>query len=97
MRKRAGRTRIKMAEMLKEQHGIDIDPDDLFTNNTPAYRLADCCRWGGDGTKDGRHVHVCSWSTMTEIIKQGTIAVVDDSYLTFEVCEGPATYKTEFD
>lgn len=87
-----GRTRERLAEMLKEQCGIDISPYDLVLNRYPEAKYLDLCRWCGDGKfiEDGGFVHVCSWDTMTEIVRYKKIEVVDADYLTFEVCtNGP--------
>jgi hypothetical protein len=84
-----GRIRTKLADMLKQQLGITIDPHDMHQNQAPPHRWLDLCRWCADGTnKDGRFVHICSWDRMGDIVKSGTIAVVDDDYLSFEICRG---------
>lgn len=83
-----GRMRIKIAAMLKEQLGIDADPYDIFTNNSPSDRLMDMCRWGVSAKRNGSHCHVCSWDRMTDIIRCGKIGVVEDNPYHFEVCRG---------
>lgn len=84
----AGRTRIKLAEMLLRDCGITVHPDDIVQNIAPSARWLDLCRWCADGTKEGgEFVHVCSWSRMGDIVRSGKIAVVDDDHLGFEVCE----------
>lgn len=79
--------RIRIAAMLAEI-GVIVDPDSIHQNQDPCSRRTDMCRWCVDGTKDGRFIHVCSWSRMGDIIKSGKLGIVDDDYLTFEVCEG---------
>lgn len=85
-----GRMRIKIASMLKRDLGIDADPYELFVNNSPSDRLYDMARWGGEAKRNGLHVHVCSWDRMTDIIKAGCVAVVEDNPHHFEVCRGSA-------
>ena len=82
-----GRMCRRIAEMLKEI-GIEVSPYDIICNNSPSDRYMDLCRWCADGTKDGMHVHVCSWDRMCDIIKRKSLAIVDDDRHHFEVCRG---------
>ncbi len=90
-----GRMRIKIAALLLRDCGLIADPYDINTNNSPPDRYLDSARWDVDAKKEGFpfFYHVCSWDRMTDIIKAGGIAVVEDNYLHFEVCRGkpPAT------
>lgn len=82
-----GRMRLRIAAML-EKLGIAVDAYDIHCNNSPSDRYLDMCRWCVDGKRDGQHVHVCSWDRMTDIIKSGSVAVVEDDPHHFEVCRG---------
>lgn len=85
----AGRSRIKIAEMLESQLGIKVDSNDIHCNSTPTDKWLDMCRWCVDGKdSDGRHVHVCSWDRMGDIIRSNKIAVVDSDPHAFEICCG---------
>lgn len=79
--------------MLEEQLGILVDPADIHCNSSPADRLLDLCRWCVSGTRDGRHIHVCSWDRMGDIIKAGGLAVACDDWNGFEVCAGKPPAK----
>lgn len=78
--------------MLAEQLGIDVDPEKINCNKSPADRWRDVARWDVDGFRDNdgcrQFVHVCSWDRMGDIIRSGEIAVVDEDPLHFEVCRG---------
>ena len=85
-----GRFRLKIAEMLKEQLGIEVEPHRINCNNSPQDRLGDIARWDVDGW-DRVHsipVHVCSWDRMGDIIRSKEIAIVEHNPIHFEVCHG---------
>lgn len=88
-----GRMRIRVAEMLKTDCGIDADPYDISCLSDPNSRLMDLCRWCVDGKREGQFVHVCSWDRMTDIIKAGCLAVVEDDPHHFEVCRRGSAKK----
>ena len=84
-----GRFRLKIAEMLKEQLGIEVEAHEIHCNNSPNDHWLGMCRWCVDGwDKENRRVHVCSWDRMGDIIKSKEIAVVDNDIHHFEVCRG---------
>ncbi len=84
-----GRYRVKIAEMLKEQLGIEVDAHLINCNNSPQARLEDIARWDVYGWNSaGMKVHVCSWDRMGDIIKSKKIEVVDSCPIHFEVCRG---------
>lgn len=84
-----GRYRLKIAEMLKEQLGIEVESHRIHCNNSPSDRLGDVCRWCVDGwDAEGRQVHVCSWDRMGDIIRSRKIVIVEDNVHHFEVCRG---------
>jgi hypothetical protein len=75
--KRIGRTRRKLAEMIKTEFpelDLDVDPRDLIPQ-IPIYasRQWDCCSWDANvPTIDGsRSFHFYSWDRMTELVKFG--------------------------
>ena len=87
---KVGRTRTKMAELLNktfpEWH---FEPEDLNSNDPyhGSHRF-DGCSWSGWGyLKSNRNMnaHICSWNTMTEILKHG-INIVSKDFLDAEVC-----------
>lgn len=82
-----GRTRERLAALLKAKLNIDVDPSDILQNNTPWSKQMDLCRWCCDGKRDGNFVHVASWDRMGDILKHG-LAVVFDKGNELEVCRG---------
>ena len=84
-----GRFRLKIAEMLKEQLGIEVEAHEIHCNNSPSDRWMDMCRWCVDGwDAEGRQVHVCSWDRMGDIIRCKKLGIVEDSLTNFEVSCG---------
>ena len=84
----AGRSRIKIAEMLKKDLGIFIDPDEINTNAPRAVKCQDICRWEVWGTMGDTSVCIRSWDRMGDIIKSGQVVRVGDRHQTsdIEVC-----------
>lgn len=81
-----GRTRERLAELIRAEFGCECDPAEIWMNNYPAARLLDLARWGvtcqfPDRTR--RNVH--SWDTMTDIVRAG-LAFVAGDHLQMEVC-----------
>jgi hypothetical protein len=80
---------LKIAEMLKEQLGIEVEAHLIRCNNSPSDRWDDTARWDADGwDREGRQVHVCSWDRMGDIVRSKKIAVVEDNPHHFEVSHG---------
>lgn len=81
---RVGRVREKLADLLNDYFknhtfsGCDLD------SNNPYYSSIyfDGCSW--DGTSSGRderlHMHVFSWSTMSECIKNGISVTMEGPF-----------------
>jgi hypothetical protein len=85
----AGKTRVKIAEMLEKQIGVFCQPEDIWQNNYPAAKYMDLARWGVDAKyADGRFVSVSSWDRMGDIVKSKIIVVVSKDSLGVEVCSG---------
>ena len=90
-----GRFRLKIAEMLKEQLGIEVEAHRINCNNSPQDRLGDIARWDVDGWDQvhGIPVHVCSWDRMGDIIRSKKIEVVENNPTHFEVSHGALPVK----
>jgi hypothetical protein len=82
-----GRTRIKLAELLERELGVQVRPEDIWQNNYPAAKWLDLCRWGVEARQPGLKItaNVHSWDTMGEILKKG-LAVVSREPTSIEVC-----------
>lgn len=66
--------------------GITIRPGDLHTNESATIQN-DETSWSGWGERgDGRSVNICSFDTMTRIVRRGKVEIVADDGPTIEVC-----------
>jgi hypothetical protein len=80
-----GETRKRLSLMLLEI-GVLIAPESL-RRNYGGNRWNDECRWEGWGRREnGLRVHVTSFASMKDIVRQGHIGIVDDDGPTIEVC-----------
>ncbi len=71
-RRRPGRTRIRLAQILSEHLGCAVLPEDIWDNYFPAARWVDAARWGANLTdRNGHAMHVYSWDTMSECVRTG--------------------------
>lgn len=88
MCRKPGKTRRKLAELLRRDLDIEIRGEDLQTPKG-AYRHAtfDCAKWEGMGCRwvdvdlPGMHgawvpVQVHSWDTMTMIVRSGGVTII---------------------
>lgn len=81
-----GRTRVKLAQMIEAAFGCICDPGEMWTNNYPAANWEGLCRWGVTCRfPNGLDRNVHSWSTMTECVREGVVAVGNDIGWDFEV------------
>jgi hypothetical protein len=82
-----GRTRIKLAELLSKELGVEVRPEAIWQNNYPAAKWLDLARWGVPVNIPGlgKNVNVHSWDTMGEIVKNG-VAIVSRESIGIEVC-----------
>lgn len=80
-----GTTRERLAGMLGAL-GIKIAPRDLQTNEG-ATIYNDEISWDGWGLREnGLSVRVCSFDSMTRIVRRREVGIVDDDGNTIEVC-----------
>lgn len=88
-----GATRTKLAVILRRDLDIDITAHDLWTQQG-AYRHAtwDLARWGGHGHRwtgtTWLPVQVCSWDTMTDILRAGHVRIVSEDGGSVEISAG---------
>lgn len=88
---KVGKIRIKLALLLEDAiPTVQFEPWDL-RSQIPVYASAlwDCCSWSGDGKDDktGLTVHVASWDTMTECVRDG-IAVTQNGPFSWDIHSG---------
>lgn len=80
-----GQTRRKLAELLCKTTGLLVDPHKLQRTNPNHRHYEDCCAWDCYATKpktgsaQSYKVHIYSWDTMTNCVRNG-IEVVKDDY-----------------
>jgi len=75
-----GRTRERLSRMLKAE-GYDIEPYELSATQG-RYRSdtrCDIVRWEAFFTHDNIQRSMCSWFTMTEIVRSGGVSVWFDT------------------
>lgn len=88
---KVGRTRIKLAAMLSAalsdhyRYPITVEPEDL-QSQIPFYAHNDCVSWTATvaariptafpGETVGVAIHLCSWTTMGQIVREKEIAFV---------------------
>lgn len=81
-----GKTRERLAEMIREEFNCECDPNEIWMNRHPAAKWLDLARWGVTCRfPDGLTRNVHSWDTMTNIVRFG-LAVVDIDTHGVEVC-----------
>jgi len=89
-----GRTRTKLAEMIRAEFHCECNPHEIWTNNYPAARWLDLARWGVTCQfPDGLTRNVHSWDTMTDIVRYGLATVAIDRHGA-EVCYKDKKQKT---
>jgi hypothetical protein len=84
MPNKIGETRKRLSLMLLEI-GVLIAPESL-RRNYGGNRWNDECRWSGYGRREnGLSVHVTSFASMKDLVRQGEISIVEDDGPTIEV------------
>lgn len=81
-RKKPGKTRIKLAEILAAAiPGLSIQASDLELNN-PRYASAeyDSCKWSAFAPIDGRIITISSWDSMGACVKYGIDVLQEDQF-----------------
>ena len=74
IRGKVGKVRTKLAKLLSEASGCDVQPEDLCRTNPTNQHYEDCCAWSASscGTKENPvGWHFYSWMPMTELAKAG--------------------------
>jgi hypothetical protein len=83
-RDRVGRTREVLADLLNEEVPYGYFRADRLDSQVPIYATPqwDCCSWCGDGVdlRNGMNIHVASWSTVGECIRDGIEVTQVDRY-----------------
>ncbi len=79
---RVGRTRIKLAELLTEALEMEVKPEHI--QRIYSTELLDLARWEGHAIHT--KVNICSWDSMTDIVKRGKIEIVERNHTHIEVC-----------
>ena len=83
-RRRVGRTRERLARVLKRDLGLDVAPEDLWMQEG-FYRshYHDLARWGSNAARrsgDPLPTHIASWDTMTEVCRRGATSFNGGGY-----------------
>lgn len=98
-RRKVGKVRQKLAKVLKDQLGITVAPEDLWTQEG-FYRNwnHDLARWGCSHAimADGSTTAIASWDTMTDCARYGVDSFVDGSWYT-EICQRDPKHPEKYE
>ncbi len=83
-----GRTKQKMARLLSERLGVQLDPNNFWANRNA--EQVGCARWGIWAVINGQNTNVYSWDTMTECLQRGFVLSNESTSTVCVVVDDPA-------
>jgi hypothetical protein len=90
-RRKVGRTRERLAEVILRDLGLVVDPADLWMQEGfYRSRYHDLARWGSYDAHDPKDppaikTHIASWDTMTECVRRGVASFDGGGYVEITV------------